>query len=68
MDCPGVEGEESEASAVAPEQEPWRQHAEYEGSVRVMAWSGIGKASVVWCPRYGVIYQVGSVPCSCESL
>lgn len=39
-------------------QEPWRQHAEHEGLVRVMAWAGIGKSSLVWCPRYGVVYQV----------
>lgn len=39
--------------------EPWRQHAEYEGGLRVLTWSGLGYTTAAWCPRYGVLYQVG---------
>ena len=45
------------------EQELWRQHAEYEGDVRVLTWAGIGRTSVAWCPRYGIIYQASRCPC-----
>jgi hypothetical protein len=40
-------------------QEAWRQHAEHEGEVRVLTWGGIGRTSVVWCPRHAIVYQVG---------
>lgn len=43
----------------APGQEPWRQHAEQEGELRVLTWSGIGYSNAVWCARYGILYQVG---------
>lgn len=46
------------ATAGAAGQELWRQHAEYEGAVKVLTWGGIGYASASWCPRYGVLYQV----------
>lgn len=47
----------AEAAAGAGVQELWRQHAEYEGDVRVLTWTGIGRSSATWCPRYGVVYQ-----------
>ena len=50
-----------QAAFASAEQELWRQHAEYEGGVRVLTWGGLGRTSVVWCPRHGVIYQA-SVP------
>ena len=34
------------------------QHAEYEGPVRVLTWSGLGRTVVTWCPRHGILYQV----------
>lgn len=48
-----------QTTAGAAGQELWRQHAEYEGAVKVLTWGGIGYASASWCPRYGVLYQVG---------
>ena len=42
-----------------PKEEPWREHAEQEGQLRVLTWTGIGKSTLVWCPRFGVVYQVG---------
>ncbi len=52
-------GAASVAGAAAVES--WRQHAEYEGYVRVLTWTGLGRTNVSWCPRYGVLYQVGGV-------
>ncbi|KAI7845241.1 hypothetical protein COHA_001284 [Chlorella ohadii] len=46
-----------QTTAGAAGQELWRQHAEYEGAVKVLTWGGIGYASASWCPRYGVLYQ-----------
>lgn len=38
--------------------EPWRQHAEHEGGVRVLTWAGLGRTSLAWCHRHGILYQV----------
>ena len=51
----------AQAAAAAGAQELWRQHAEYEGEVRVLTWTGIGRSSATWCPRYGVVYQASNV-------
>lgn len=48
---------QQQAAFAAAEQELWRQHAEYEGGMRVLTWGGLGRTSVVWCPRHGIIYQ-----------
>ncbi|KAL4443584.1 hypothetical protein ABPG75_011321 [Micractinium tetrahymenae] len=45
------------AGGPGADQELWRQHAEYEGGVRVLTWAGLGRTSVAWCPRHGIIYQ-----------
>lgn len=55
----GPSGAALGTTAGAAGQELWRQHAEYEGAVRVLTWGGIGYSSASWCPRYGVLYQVG---------
>lgn len=55
----GPSGAALATTAGAAGQELWRQHAEYEGAVRVLTWGGIGYSSASWCPRYGVLYQVG---------
>lgn len=55
----GSGGVPQAAGSLGADKELWRQHAEYEGSVRVLTWAGLGRTSVAWCPRHGIIYQVG---------
>ena len=57
---PASEAPEGAAAAghqAAAGQELWRQHAELEGGVRVLTWTGIGHSNATWCPRHGVLYQ-----------
>lgn len=54
----GPGGTAQAAGGPGTDKELWRQHAEYEGRVRVLAWAGLGRTSVAWCPRHGIIYQV----------
>ncbi|KAL4447306.1 hypothetical protein ABPG77_007339, partial [Micractinium sp. CCAP 211/92] len=53
----GSGGVPQAAGSLGADKELWRQHAEYEGSVRVLTWAGLGRTSVAWCPRHGIIYQ-----------
>lgn len=35
----------------------WRDRSDYQGPLRVLVWGGLGRATISWCPRYGVLYQ-----------
>jgi hypothetical protein len=35
----------------------WRARADVEGSMKILAWSGIGRATATWYPRHTVLYQ-----------
>jgi len=45
-----VENEESENAA-------WRARADLEGPMKILTWSGIGRATATWYPRHSVLYQ-----------
>ena len=42
------------------EVELWRQYAEQEGAVRVLTWTGLGRTSVAWLPRYALLYKASA--------
>jgi vacuolar protein sorting-associated protein 13A/C len=50
-------GEDGGGGGGAPQGEAWRQHAEREGAVRVLTWTGLGRTTATWAPRHGVVYQ-----------
>jgi Repeating coiled region of VPS13 len=35
----------------------WRTRADTEGQLKILTWSGIGRATATWCPRHAVLYQ-----------
>ncbi|KAL4527774.1 hypothetical protein Ndes2437A_g02912 [Nannochloris sp. 'desiccata'] len=46
----GLQNQESENAA-------WRARADVEGPIKILTWSGIGRATATWCPRHAVLYQ-----------
>jgi len=46
-----LQNEESENAAA------WRARADLEGPIKILTWSGIGRATATWCPRHAVLYQ-----------
>ena len=48
----GEEGDEDGAGA-----EGWRARADFEGPIKVLTWTGLGRTTASWCPRYAVLYQ-----------
>ena len=48
----GGGGQEAIAAADAR-----KRDAQQQGTLRVLTWGGIGRATVSWCPRYATVYQ-----------
>lgn len=47
------EGEEDDETQA----EGWRARSDFEGPIKVLTWTGLGRTTASWCPRYAVLYQ-----------